>query len=122
MKGADRCTLLMNPTDADALGLADGSQVRVSSNVGEVDVPLEVTDAMMSGVVCMPHGFGHAKDGVQLEIASSKPGASVNDLNDAGRIDELTGNAAFSGLPVTVAAVALSHGAATSTEASGVAA
>lgn len=107
MKGSDRCTLLMHPDDASALSLQNGAAVRVSSGVGEVEVPLEVTDAMMPGVVCMPHGFGHAKDGVQLETAASKPGASVNDLNDAQRIDELTGNAAFSGLPVTVAAVAV---------------
>lgn len=102
MKGSDRCTLLMSPADAGALGLADGVAVSVSSQVGTVELPLEVTDAMMPGVVSMPHGFGHARDGVKLETATSKPGASVNDLNDAQRVDELTGNAAFSGLPVTV--------------------
>ena len=105
MKGADRCTLLMHPDDAARLGLADGDDVRVASGVGATVVPLEVTDAMMPGVVSMPHGFGHAGDGVELEVARAKPGASVNDLNDTRRIDELTGNAAFSGQPVEVSAV-----------------
>lgn len=102
MKGADRCTLLIHPDDARARGLADGASVRVSSGVGEVVVPVEVTAAMMPGVVSMPHGFGHGRDGVRLDVASATPGASVNDLNDPSRIDELTGNAAFSGLPVEV--------------------
>lgn len=122
MKGSDRCTLLMSPDDAESLGLADAATVTVQSDVGEVDVPLEVTDAMMPGVVCMPHGFGHARDGVRLETASEKPGASVNDLNDSQRIDELTGNAAFSGLPVTVSAVVVPAASAGTAEASEVAA
>ena len=122
MKGSDRCTLLMSPDDAESLGLIDGATVKVQSDVGEVEVPLELTDAMMPGVVCMPHGFGHARDGVQLETASSKPGVSVNDLNDSQRIDELTGNAAFSGLPVTVTSVVAPAASAGAVEASEVAA
>ncbi|MDA8017799.1 MAG: molybdopterin oxidoreductase family protein [Thermoanaerobaculia bacterium] len=104
MKGSDRCTLLMHPDDAVARSLSDGDHVRVSSRVGEIEVPLEISDEMMPGVVSMPHGFGHAREGVRLTTASGRPGASVNDLNDSRRIDDLTGNAAFSGLSVTVVA------------------
>jgi anaerobic selenocysteine-containing dehydrogenase len=104
MKGSDRCTLLMHPDDVEARALENGQLVLVRSRVGSVEAPVEVSDAMMPGVVCMPHGFGHGREGVQLETASAKPGVSVNDLNDSQRVDRLTGNAAFSGLPVTVTA------------------
>jgi len=55
-------------------------------------------------VVSLPHGFGHARPGVGQRLAASKPGASLNDLTDPDRLDELTGNAALSGLPVDVRA------------------
>ncbi|MBZ0112109.1 MAG: molybdopterin-dependent oxidoreductase, partial [Thermoanaerobaculia bacterium] len=104
MKGSDRCTLLMHPDDAESRGLEDGQVVLVRSRVGSVEAPVEVSAALMPGVVCMPHGFGHGRGGVRLATASANPGVSVNDLNDSQRVDELTGNAAFSGLPVTVTA------------------
>ncbi|MGB5350348.1 MAG: molybdopterin dinucleotide binding domain-containing protein, partial [Polyangiales bacterium] len=76
--------------------------VTLSSRVGEVTAPAEITDDMMPGVVSLPHGFGHGREGVKLSIATNHPGVSVNDLTDDQLIDELSGNAAFSGVPVTV--------------------
>ena len=43
---------------------------------------------------------------VRLAVAAAHKGASVNDVTDAARVDALTGNAAFSGTPVEVSAVA----------------
>ncbi len=102
MRGADRCTLLMHPRDAASRALADGARVRVRSRVGEVIVPLELSDAMMSGVVSLPHGFGHACEGTQLGVANAHAGASINALTDDQRVDPLVGTAAFSGVPVDV--------------------
>ncbi len=102
MRGADRCTLMLSPSDAQARGIAHGEQVEVRSRVGAVTVPAEVTDALMPGVCSLPHGFGHARRGTAQAIASEKPGASFNDLADELRLDELTGNAALSGVPVDV--------------------
>ena len=59
MKGKDRCTLHVHPDDAARLGLADGGRARVRSRAGAVEVPVEVTDAIMPGVVSIPHGWGH---------------------------------------------------------------
>lgn len=103
MKGKPRCTLMISSTDAERLGVKSGAMVTVRSRVGQVTAPAEVTDDMMAGVVSLPHGFGHDRDGVQLSIASNHPGVSVNDLTDDQVIDVLSGNAAFSGVPVTVA-------------------
>jgi anaerobic selenocysteine-containing dehydrogenase len=104
VKGPERCTLLMHPEDASARGLAHGQRVAVSSRVGTVEVPLEVSDAMRPGVVSLPHGYGHDRRGVRLGIAAAHAGASVNDLNDDARVDALCGTAAFSGTPVEVVA------------------
>lgn len=102
MKGADRCTLLMHPEDAEARSLVDGQRVRVASRSGEIEAPLEITDAMREGVVSLPHGFGHARDGVRLAVARTHAGASFNDVADDLRTDTLCGTAAFSGTPVEV--------------------
>jgi len=73
--------------------------------VGRVEAPVELTDAIMPGVVSLPHGFGHHRPGIRLETAAGRPGVSLNDLTDEQRVDALCGNAAFSGVPVTVEAV-----------------
>ena len=59
----------------------------------------------MPGVVSLPHGWGHAREGSALSVARAHPGASLNDLTDEQAVDSLSGNAAFSGLPVSVSLV-----------------
>ncbi|MGD8608289.1 MAG: molybdopterin oxidoreductase family protein, partial [Myxococcales bacterium] len=102
MKGKPRCTLMIHPQDAQRLGVQGGDVVAVASRVGRVTLPAEVTDEMMPGVVSLPHGFGHGREGVRLTVATDHPGVSVNDLTDDQFLDALSGNAAFSGVPVTV--------------------
>lgn len=104
VKGPDRCTLMMNPLDAKGLNVEAGSIVLVSSSVGEVRLPLEVTDDIMLGVVSMPHGYGHHREGIEIPTAQRHAGVSINDLTDDAVTDELTGNAAFSAQRVTVSA------------------
>ena len=104
MKGKSRCTLMMNPDDAERIGVKTGDNVTVSSRVGQITAPAELTSDMMPGVVSLPHGFGHGRDGVQLSVATSHPGVSVNDLTDDQLLDLLSGNAAFSGVPVRLQA------------------
>jgi anaerobic selenocysteine-containing dehydrogenase len=104
MKGKSRCTLMMHPEDAARIGVKAGDNVTVSSRVGQVTAPVELTSDMMPGVVSLPHGFGHGRDGVELGVATSHPGVSVNDLTDDQLLDVLSGNAAFSGVPVKLKA------------------
>lgn len=101
-RGKNRCTLLIHSKDAAARNLTNGELVVVQSRVGLVEVEIEITDDMMPGVVSLPHGYGHDRDGVQLSVARQKPGVSINDLTDDQNIDVLTGNAAFSGVMVKV--------------------
>jgi anaerobic selenocysteine-containing dehydrogenase len=102
MKGRERCTLLIHPVTAECLGIQNKETVRVESRVGSISAPIEITEDIMPDVVSLPHGFGHGREGVQLDIATQYAGASINDLTDHLRIDELTGNAAFSGVPVRI--------------------
>ena len=102
VRGADRCTLLMNPGDAAQRGLRAAQTICVRSRVGAIELPLEISDQMMPGVVSIPHGWGHNRPGIRLVTARQHAGASINDLTDEQLLDELTGNAAFSGVPVSV--------------------
>ena len=104
MKGRNRCTLQINSQDALNHQFSEGQWVKVSSRVGEINVPIEITDLMMPGVVSLPHGYGHGRKGVQLDIATKHAGASINDLTDDLQLDELTGNAAFNGVAVSLKA------------------
>jgi anaerobic selenocysteine-containing dehydrogenase len=102
VKGPEACTLLMHPDDAKLRSLRDGDLVRVRSRVGEVDVRLVVSSDLAPGVVSLPHGWGHARQGVELRVARERPGASANDLTDERHVDTLSGSASFSGVAVQV--------------------
>ena len=92
----------MNAEDAQAREIEDKATVQVSSRVGTVSVEVQVSDDMMAGVVSLPHGWGHHRDGVKLDIAAENPGVSINQLTDEEFLDPLTGNAGFSGVSVQV--------------------
>jgi len=104
IKGKNRCTLMMNIHDAERMSIANGQLVRVVSRVGSVELPVELTDSIKIGVVSMPHGYGHGRDGVILDVAAENAGVSINDLTDEMVIDELTGNTAFSSVKVRIMA------------------
>ena len=73
---------------------------RVSSRTGAVEISCEVTDDIAPGVVSIPHGYGHIRDGFEGNAINS--GVSINDLTDELEIDELTGNAVLNGVPVAI--------------------
>ena len=104
MKGKDRCTLLMHTDDATKRGVVTGDVVAVTSAGGRIEVPVEVTDAIMPGVVSMPHGWGHGKPGTRMSVANDSPGVNTNVLSPPNFIDEPSGNGALNGIPVTVTA------------------
>jgi anaerobic selenocysteine-containing dehydrogenase len=105
VKGKPRWQLLMHPQDLAAHQLQDQSQVRIQSRVGEVQTLVVASDEVMPGVVSLPHGWGHKRDGVSMEIAREQGGVSCNDLTDDKLIDQASGNSALNGVPVRVFAV-----------------
>jgi formate dehydrogenase len=52
----NRCE--MHPDDASALGISHGDRVRVRSDIGEIELPAQVSDRVRRGIVCIPHGWG----------------------------------------------------------------
>lgn len=104
MKGKNRCTLQIHADDAENLGLRNQQTVKVSSRVGAVEIPVEITENIGRGTVSIPHGYGHGRAGVKLDTAANYAGVSINDLTDERVIDELTGNAAFSSVRVKLQA------------------
>ncbi len=102
VKGKPRCTLHVHPDDADRIGLTHGGTAVVTSRVGEVTAPVEVTDAVRPGVVSLPHGWGHDHPGTRMRVASERAGVNSNILTDPAVIDPLSGNAALNAIPVTV--------------------
>ncbi|MEV4948487.1 molybdopterin oxidoreductase family protein [Streptomyces sp. NPDC053755] len=101
--GSNRCTLQVHPRDADRLGLADGKPARVTAEGGALEVEVEITDTVRTGVVSLPHGWGHDRPGTRLSVAAARPGVNVNQLLDGSRLDPLSGTAVLNGFPVEVA-------------------
>jgi anaerobic selenocysteine-containing dehydrogenase len=102
VRGRDRCTMHVSPADAERLGLIDGAAARVASRAGSLEVPVEVTDAIMDGVVSIPHGWGHDVEGAEMGVAREHAGVNSNLLSDETVTDVVSGNAVLNGIPVTV--------------------
>jgi anaerobic selenocysteine-containing dehydrogenase len=105
VRGKERCTMHVHPDDAARLELVDGAKAQVTSNTGTIEVPVEVTEAVMPGVISIPHGWGHDEPGMQLGVAAEHAGANSNTLADENLLDPLSGNAVLNGIPVEVAPV-----------------
>ncbi|MCY1144976.1 molybdopterin oxidoreductase family protein [Actinoplanes sp. Pm04-4] len=102
VKGRDRCTLQLNPADAARLDLVDGDDAQVTSRVGTISARVEVTYAVMPGVVSLPHGWGHDVPGTRQTVAAAHPGVNSNVLTDESVIDPLSGNSVLNGIPVEI--------------------
>jgi anaerobic selenocysteine-containing dehydrogenase len=101
-RGKERCTLHMHPADAERLGLADGDCASITARAGVIELPIEVTAAIMPGVISVPHGWGHNQPGAQMRVASEHAGVNANILSDETAVDPLSGNAILNGIPVAV--------------------
>jgi anaerobic selenocysteine-containing dehydrogenase len=96
-KKGHACTLLMNPSDAEALSLSHGQTVQVSTEAGTEVIELEVSDMTRCGLVIMPHGFGLIYDG---EVY----GANANRLAKNTNRDEFAGTPLHKYVPCRVEA------------------
>ncbi len=102
-RGKNRCTLLINPQDAQRIGLRQEGKARITSRVGAFEAEVTITERIMPGVVSLPHGFGHNYKETQQSVASGKtPGISANDLIDDNEMDVPSGTSVVNGVPVVV--------------------
>jgi len=102
VKGKPRWQLLMHPDDLAKQNIDSESQVTIKSRVGSVTTTVIASDEIMPGVVSLPHGWGHNKKGVKMNIAKKQKGVNCNTLTDDKFFDALSGNAALNGVTVQV--------------------
>jgi anaerobic selenocysteine-containing dehydrogenase len=104
-KGPFRCTALVNPQDAARRGLSDGGTARIEAHGMSLQVLVEFSDAIMPGVVSLPHGWGHDLAGTKTLLAAERPGVNLNALFSEDDRDPLSGTAILSGVPVAMTCV-----------------
>jgi anaerobic selenocysteine-containing dehydrogenase len=102
-KSRDRNYLFMHPDDAEARQIADGAEVTVRNQHGELVAPVRLTDELMPGVVAMTHGWGH-RGVAGMGYASTTPGVNCNVLLPSGpdSYEPLSNQAHMTGIAVTV--------------------
>ena len=55
--------------------------ITVTSRVGQVSLPAEITEKIMPGVISIPHGWGHNKKGSQWQTAAATAWGKCKRLN-----------------------------------------
>ena len=84
-KGRRVGCLAVHADDAQALGLGDGDNARLTTKAGQAEVEVEISRLTRPGMVLVPQGFG-------LDFGDGKKvGVNVNALTDAGHRDRLAG-------------------------------
>jgi len=105
VKGKNRCLALIHPKDAQSRELSVGDMACVRSRVGEIRIPVAITEHIKPGVISIPHGWGHQMSGVKLQVAEQHAGVNTNILTDHHLTDGLSGNAALNGVPVSLSKI-----------------
>ncbi|MFW7381221.1 MAG: molybdopterin-dependent oxidoreductase [Oligoflexus sp.] len=102
LKQKNSCFVMINTDDAKQRDIGDGAMVQVSSKVGSIELTAKLTEHIMSGVVSIPHGWGHHRPGTGQSWAQQHAGVSLNDIMDDTAVDEFSGNAVLNGQSVRV--------------------
>ena len=98
-KADARGALRMCPGDAEALGVASGDRVRVSTRRDSLIAAVEVTDAMQPGHVSLPNGLGLSYPGPGGEEVT---GVAPNELTASEDRDPFVGTPWHKHLPARV--------------------
>ncbi|MFN2425659.1 MAG: molybdopterin-dependent oxidoreductase [Candidatus Binatia bacterium] len=84
------CPLSVHPSDAAALGLADGDQATLATSRATVVLPVVIDDKLLPGQVAMPNGFGMIA-GFDSHGRPIHDGVNGNELTDTADRDPFTG-------------------------------
>lgn len=106
VSGRPRCLLLVHPDDAERAGVRDGETAILESRVFRGEAPVKISAEMRSGVVSLPHGWGHAAVARWQKTAGAHPGLSVNDWTDDQTVESVVGQSILNGVPVRLMAKA----------------
>jgi anaerobic selenocysteine-containing dehydrogenase len=91
----------MHPEDAAKLGLIHHGLVRLVSKSGSIELTVLVTEDIKSGVVAVPHGWGHKGKG-RWQRANKEGGVNINVLasSDPQDLEMLVGSSHLSGIHI----------------------
>ncbi len=103
IKGKARCLALINTFDAEFHKLQDADEITVTSATATITIPVKITDDIKQGIISIPHGWGHTFTDMKISTAQANAGVNINILMDENQIDEISGNAVLSGVPVRIA-------------------
>src|SRR5882757_345366 len=109
MAGGRGPTCCIHPDDADQLALHDGALARITSKAGSVEARIEVTDDVVPGSVCLPHGWGQ-----RVDVAGNRSGVGGPDYNaltadGAAAVEPLAGMSILNGVRVRVEPIPVSR-------------
>lgn len=96
--------LRISSADAAAAGIGDGDRARITTAAGSAEATVEVTDAMQSGHVSLPNGFG--VDDVDARGVAVAPGVAPNELTSSQWRDAYAGTPWHKHVPARVERIA----------------
>lgn len=105
VKGKQICVAQIHPSDASRHNINNGDLVEIQSRVNRIEITAEISEEVGPGTISIPHGWGHRKAGVRLQVAAQHAGVSYNDLADEQHIDRVSGNAALNAIPIRIVGV-----------------
>ncbi len=111
LRGGRKHVARMHPTDAEAIGAAEGDRIRVTSQHGQIELGVTLTEDITPGALAIPHGWGHRGSGGWQKAntaISGGGGVNVNQLmsSDPADVDPLSGMAHLTGVPIRAEFVA----------------
>lgn len=92
----------LHPDDAAALGVENGQWARVSSAVGNIELPVTIVDGGRPGVVAVAHGWGARVYDPKSGAAPLALGANRNLLIDRRDFDPFSQTPSMNATPVRV--------------------
>jgi formate dehydrogenase len=92
---------ILNPADAERLGVTEGQLVQVRSRVGELEIEARLSSDIREGVIGIHQFFGHKYES-GTRASRRFPGVNVNLLHDDQARDRFCGMPIFNGTPCQV--------------------
>lgn len=94
----------LHPQDAAEIGVADGDLVQISSPLGSIIIPAELSDGVRRGVIAVAHGWGSGVMDPRGATPVQRYGANRNRLTSAAAVDPFSQTPALNCTPVRVEA------------------
>ena len=91
----------LHPDDAKSINVKENDILDIESATGTIRLPVKLLAELKSGVIAVPHGWGH-QGAKGLSVASSISGANVNILasDGANELETVSGMAHLTGIEV----------------------